>query len=519
MFNTILIAHYFGASAATDAFFLIYIFVVRIGDRVRKAINVTFVPVLVDYKILQGTSARKGMTNAFATRAILVACPIMIVFAVFSPYWLKIAAFGFGTEAYEIAVRLTWLLAPMGILFVTFAVCESIFIAEKKVLISSLTTIIASAGPIAGILILSRYIGIYSAAVGITLGGVLTLFALYLFLVKSGNKFQLTLEVGEKGAVKVSRNLAPALTYNVILQIIIAIDRIFATQIGEGYTSALSYAFSVSFLIPALLTPSVLIPVLPVLSENLTKKDYAAFTTLFVRSMKLIAFVAIPVCVMMLLMGETIITHTGMATKAIPVCVMMLLMGETIIRLFLQRGEFDLAALKNTVTAFHYYMLGMPAYALWGFVAAIFVVLGKMKHLIYGSLLLLFISIAINAILMKWLGFTGLPIATSIVFFLQLFYFLAALRRDERFLGFKGVIPHFFMVCSATACMVLFYLVLMKYSRFWPSGEVGQLMQFVNMGLLILLGTTIYISVAKWLRIEEASSIFNTFGKIVLKKT
>ncbi|MCK5451211.1 MAG: polysaccharide biosynthesis C-terminal domain-containing protein, partial [Candidatus Omnitrophica bacterium] len=492
VFNTILIAHYFGASAATDAFFLIYIFVVRIGDRVRKAINVTFVPVLVDYKILQGTSARKGMTNAFATRAILVACPIMIVFAVFSPYWLKIAAFGFGTEAYEIAVRLTWLLAPMGILFVTFAVCESIFIAEKKVLISSLTTIIASAGPIAGILILSRYIGIYSAAVGITLGGVLTLFALYLFLVKSGNKFQLTLEVGEKGAVKVSRNLAPALTYNVILQIIIAIDRIFATQIGEGYTSALSYAFSVSFLIPALLTPSVLIPVLPVLSENLTKKDYAAFTTLFVRSMKLIAFVAIPVCVM------------------------MLLMGETIIRLFLQRGEFDLAALKNTVTAFHYYMLGMPAYALWGFVAAIFVVLGKMKHLIYGSLLLLFISIAINAILMKWLGFTGLPIATSIVFFLQLFYFLAALRRDERFLGFKGVIPHFFMVCSATACMVLFYLVLMKYSRFWPSGEVGQLMQFVNMGLLILLGTTIYISVAKWLRIEEASSIFNTFGKIVL---
>ena len=495
VFNTILIAHYFGASAATDAFFLIYIFVVRIGDRVRKAINVTFVPVLVDYKILQGTSARKGMTNAFATRAILVACPIMIVFAVFSPYWLKIAAFGFGTEAYEIAVRLTWLLAPMGILFVTFAVCESIFIAEKKVLISSLTTIIASAGPIAGILILSRYIGIYSAAVGITLGGVLTLFALYLFLVKSGNKFQLTLEVGEKGAVKVSRNLAPALTYNVILQIIIAIDRIFATQIGEGYTSALSYAFSVSFLIPALLTPSVLIPVLPVLSENLTKKDYAAFTTLFVRSMKLIAFVAIPVCVM------------------------MLLMGETIIRLFLQRGEFDLAALKNTVTAFHYYMLGMPAYALWGFVAAIFVVLGKMKHLIYGSLLLLFISIAINAILMKWLGFTGLPIATSIVFFLQLFYFLAALRRDERFLGFKGVIPHFFMVCSATACMVLFFLVLMKYSRFWPSGEVGQLMQFVNMGLLILLGTTIYISVAKWLRIEEASSIFNTFGKIVLKKT
>jgi putative peptidoglycan lipid II flippase len=491
----ILIAHYFGASAATDAFFLIYIFVVRIGDRVRKAINVTFVPVLVDYKFLQGLAARKGMTNAFATRAIFVACPIMILFALFSPYWLKVAAFGFGAEAYEIAVILTWILAPMGFLFVAFSVCESIFISEKKVLISSLTTIIASAGPIAGILLLNHYLGIYSAAVGITLGGVLTLVILYLLLVRSGDKFQLTMKVGEKGAVKVSRDLVPALSYNVILQIIIAIDRIFATQIGTGYTSALSYAFNVSVLVPALLTPSVIIPALPVLSENLTKKDYAAFTKLFIRSIKLIAFVAIPVCVM------------------------MLLMGETLIRLFLQRGEFDLSALKNTVAAFQFYMLGMPAYALWGFVAAIYVVLGKMNHLIYGSLLLLLISIVINAIMMKWLGFTGLPIATSIVFFIQLFYFLEALRRDERFLGFKGVISHFFMVCSATACMVLFLLILMKFSKFWPTGDISQFMQFINLGLLVLSGTIIYISVARWLRIEEAASLFDSFGKIVLRRT
>jgi hypothetical protein len=75
------------------------------------------------------------------------------------------------------------------------------------------------------------------------------------------------------------------------------------------------------------------------------------------------------------------------------------------------------------------------------------------------------------------------------------------------------------MVCSATACMVLFLLILMKFSKFWPTGDISQFMQFINLGLLVLSGTIIYISVARWLRIEEAASLFDSFGKIVLRRT
>ncbi|MCR4319583.1 MAG: polysaccharide biosynthesis C-terminal domain-containing protein [Candidatus Brocadiaceae bacterium] len=494
MVNTIFIAYIFGATATADIFLLLYNLIFRIGERIRKSINVTFVPVYINYKINTSEAKTVRMKNAFATKMLFFSILGMFVYAISSPYWVKITGFGFVNESRTLAVNLVWILSPVIFFFVAFSICESIFISENRFWIPSISSVFSVLGLLFGILFLVKYINVYGLAVGTTIGTLISVIVSYLFLKRSGLHFSLTLDRWQKDEKIVSERLFPVICSNIILQIVVVVDKIFATHLGEGYSSTLSYAFNISMVIPSIITPAMLTSVLPTVSKNLAEKDYGSFSVLFNRFFKHLSFVIIPIC--------------GL----------LLLLGDSVIQLLLHRGKFDNTALENTVIAFNYYLIGVMAHCFWVFVAGILMSMGKVKYLVRSSLFFLVISIAFDSILMKYLGYIGLPLATSLVFIAQLALFLIFLVKDSRFYGFNGIILHIIKVSIATFCMMLIVLKIKGLIIKTDLVEFSYLYQVLELALLVIIGSASFMFVSRCLKIESMSYIFEVFRRVILRR-
>ena len=119
---------------------------------------------------------------------------------------------------------------------------------------------------------------------------------------------------------------------------------------------------------------------------------------------------------------------------------------------------------------------------------------------------------------MKYLGYIGLPLATSIVFIIQLAFFLIYLVKDSRFYGFNGVVLHIAKVSIATFCMMLIVLKIKGLIIKTDLVEFSYLYQVLKLALLVIIGSVSFIFVSRCLKIESMSYIFEIFRRLILRR-
>jgi putative peptidoglycan lipid II flippase len=173
-------------------------------------------------------------------------------------------------------------------------------------------------------------------------------------------------------------------------QVNIFVNTMLAASLGTGAVSWLGYAFRIMYLPIGLFGVSIATAVLPTVSRHAVARDDDAVRETVSDGLSLMLMLNVPATV-------------GLMALAGP-----------IVQLLLQRGEFGPDATAATAAALQFYALGLVGYSITRIISPTFYALGLNRIPVLVSVAAVLVNALLNLALVRWLGFRGLALGTSI---------------------------------------------------------------------------------------------------------
>jgi putative peptidoglycan lipid II flippase len=488
-------AYLFGAGMTTDAFNAAF----RIPNLFRDlfaetALSAAFIPPL--------TSARqqgKDQQNLLASNVLnvlVIAVGITVVLGiVFSPYIVRIIAFGFGTvpDKLGLTAALTSVIFPF-LLFIACAAWAMGYLnTEQEFFIPSLAPAFFNILSIAVPIILYAYLvkhgirPIFGMAIGVTLGGLMQFIIQIPRLYKKGFRYRFYINLKDPGFQKIIVLFIPVAIGLAASRINVTVDTILISLLAERSMTWLNYAFRIMHLPLGLFGIAVGTVALPTLSRYIAQdKHTEARKTLF-DSIKLVFLLTV-------------------ASAGI-----IAFLSHPITRLIYERGKFTCLDTRATAQALILYIIGIPFVAGVRNTAALYYAYKDARTPMYASFVAVAVNIALNLLLMRIIGFKAFPLSTTISSFVNLailFYFLP--HKVGKFNIFPLV--RFFILLSIAASAAGLGAVVINNFFIHLLG-MGLIDQILGLVICVIPGLAIFYSLCLILGINEVKDFLKRLTK------
>jgi putative peptidoglycan lipid II flippase len=437
----ILIAIFLGASIFADAFFVAF----RLPNTFRRlfaegTFNAAFIPSYIAVKIEDKKKGKKFADDVLGS--LLLILILVVTFAeIFTPYLIYIIAPGFVENEikFELAVELTRITFP----FLLFVSLSSFF---SGILNSNNKFAAAAAAPIILniVLIISLVTSYFldlnfvrQLSYGVTLAGFIQL----IFLVYVGLKFykpNLIFSFKFSRQVKIFfKKLLPSILSSGVTQINILVGTIIAS-FQTGAVSYLYYADRIYQINLAIAGIAVGTVSLPVLSKAFKKRDKKKISDIQNKSFELSLLLSIPASLGLILASNQIVNA---------------LFGY---------GSFSIEDVEITATALKFFGYGVPAFALIKILSNFFFARDNTKTPFYISFFVVALNILISVSLFSKIGFTIIPIATSISTWVGVIIYLYLLNSKKSLLLKRQLMINFVKILISTIIMALILLYALE---------------------------------------------------------
>ena len=391
----VVVAAFFGTSAAADAFFVAF----RIPNLLRRllgegSLTAAFVPVFTQYLTQKSKAEAIELANVVFTALSIILVFVSLLGIVFSPWIIMAIAPGFvdTPDQFALAVYLNRIMFPYIFFISLVALCMGILNSLRHFAAPALSPVALNLSMIAATLLLHTCFAepVFALAMGVMLGGVIQLAMQWPFLVKMGVRLKPNFNFRHPGLRQIGYLLLPTLIGAGIYQINIFIGTILASLLPKGSVSYLYYADRIVELPLGVFAIAVGTAVLPTLSEQVSRGSFGDLRKTISFSLRLILFVSIP------------------ATIA------LIILREPIISVLFQRGSFDAASTVATAQALFYYSLGLMAFSVIRVIDGTFFALQDRKTPLKAGFAAVIVNVVMSVILMGPLKHGGLALATSI---------------------------------------------------------------------------------------------------------
>lgn len=222
------------------------------------------------------------------------------------------------------------------------------------------------------------------------------------------------------------------------------VDQIFASLLGEGVTSALSYANRIQLIFYSLTTSIFLSVSYPRMNRCFADGDQETGMYYVRKAMMLAAYISIPVT-------------CGLFVFAAP-----------IISFLFERGSFNAESTVLTAGCLAAYALGIPFYALREIASRALGSNLKQKKILKNTVVFVITNILLNLVLYRPLGHIGLALATSLSSLLVSVLALLDLRKIGLSMFQRGQTRDFVKIILVTAVSILISVV--TYRVLLPRG-------------------------------------------------
>ena len=437
----ILIAIFLGASIFADAFFVAF----RLPNTFRRlfaegTFNAAFIPSYIAAKIEDKKKGKKFADDVLGS--LLLILIFVVTFAeIFTPYLIYIIAPGFVENEikFELAVELTRITFP----FLLFVSLSSFF---SGILNSNNKFAAAAAAPIIlnVVLIISLVTSYFldlnfvrQLSYGVTLAGFIQL----IFLVYVALKFykpNLIFSFKLSRQVKFFfKKLLPSILSSGVTQINILVGTIIAS-FQTGAVSYLYYADRIYQINLAIAGIAVGTVSLPVLSKAFKKRDKKKISDIQNKSFELSLLLSIPASLGLILASNQIVNA---------------LFGY---------GSFSIEDVEITALALKFFGYGVPAFALIKILSNFFFARDNTKTPFYISFFIVVLNILISVSLFSKIGFTIIPIATSISTWAGVIIYLYLLNLKKSLLLKRQLMINFVKILISTIIMSLTLLIALE---------------------------------------------------------
>lgn len=385
----VVLAYYFGAGTATDAYFVAQTIPEFLFSLVVQAIAIGFIPIYAEILHNEGRERADHFTNSLYWFGFLaVGLLILLVYGFTEPI-VKIFASGFDEQTSQMAKEFVRI-AVWGMFFRIISAIDSAYLnANDEFTVPALTGI-----PLDIITIVSIYVAFklkmpVILAVSIALSFVGQTALQHPFVLKKKAKLSLRDFTPKSPYIKRIIELFLPVAFGVgANQINILVDRTLASSI-EGGISALNYANKVDNILENIIILSLATVMFPAFSRYAAQKRIDKLSDSI---------------------SETLV---GVSFVMIPCAVFAFQYSEDVIELLFGHGAFNVEAIALTSDAMRCYSLGLVFISYNAILTRALYSIKKVSVASFCTCVSLLVNVCMNCLLAPKMGIRGLALATS----------------------------------------------------------------------------------------------------------
>ena len=493
------LAHYFGATAAMDAYNVAF----RIPNLLRDlfaegAMSSAFVPTFTHYLTTRGKDAAWRVANNVITALIVVTGLLVILGIVFAGPLVRLLTDDIYTAdaaKLGLTVELARIMLP-SLVFIALAAAvmgmlnslHHYFVPALSPAMFNVLTIVCA---FALVPVLRSYgvAPITAIAIGTLLGGVAQLALQWPTLWGEGFRYRPTLNWRDEGLQRVLLLMGPGSIGMAATQINLLVNTQLATGEGEGPASWLNYAFRLMYLPIGLFGVSIATATLPTVSRHVAQKDLTSIRDTISRGMSL-----------MLMLN-------------VPATVGLIVLGVPIVRVIFERGAFTPADTASTAAALQLYAVGLVGYSIVRIASPVFYALGRSRVPVVVSAVAVLVNAIASILLVRAIGYAGLALGTSLAALFNATVLFTLLRKNIGGLNERRLMGSALRIAIASAAMG----AAAFFSDRWLASALPDatlVWQILRLGVTIAIALVVLAAAAWTLRIQE----FNDSMQLVLRR-
>ena len=307
-----IVARVFGAGMATDAFFVAF----KLPNLLRRifaegAFSQAFVPILAEYKSKQGEEATR-LFISYVSGLLTLALAIVTVLGIIGAHWvILVTAPGFVDTADKFALteQLLRITFPYILLISLASLAGAILNTWNRFSVPAFAPTLLNISMIGFALFAAPYFHppVLTLAWAVTVGGVLQLLYQLPHLKKIGMLVLPRINLRDAGAMRVVKQMGPAILGVSVSQISLIINTIFASFLVSGSVSWMYYADRLMEFPSGVLGVALGTILLPSLSRSFASGNHDEYNRLMDWGLRLCFLLALPSAVALGILAEPLI--------------------------------------------------------------------------------------------------------------------------------------------------------------------------------------------------------------------
>lgn len=284
----------------------VYFAAFRIPDMIFQllvlgALSAAFIPVFSRYlekKEKEAYYLSSSIINFLLVFFILLAILVFI----FTRPLVKLIAPAFNPVEASLMVSLTRIMLLAQLFFCLSNFLTGVIQSHQRFLIPALSPVAYNLGIIFGIVVLSRWLGIYGPTIGVVIGAFLHLIIQLPLALKLGLRYSLVFDWRHPGVKQVARLMLPRTFALAVKQVELTVAVFLATSLAAGSLSIFYFAQHLMNLPIGLFGLTIGQAALPTLSRESSEKGLDKFKKTFLSSFNQILYLALPASAILLVL-------------------------------------------------------------------------------------------------------------------------------------------------------------------------------------------------------------------------
>ncbi|EJF1598054.1 TPA: murein biosynthesis integral membrane protein MurJ [Escherichia coli] len=294
-----IVARIFGAGMATDAFFVAF----KLPNLLRRifaegAFSQAFVPILAEYKSKQGEDATRVFVSYVSGLLTLALAVVTVAGMLAAPWVIMVTAPGFADTADKFALtsQLLKITFPYILLISLASLVGAILNTWNRFSIPAFAPTLLNISMIGFALFAAPYFNppVLALAWAVTVGGILQLVYQLPHLKKIGMLVLPRINFHDAGAMRVVKQMGPAILGVSVSQISLIINTIFASFLASGSVSWMYYADRLMEFPSGVLGVALGTILLPSLSKSFASGNHDEYNRLMDWGLRLCFLLALP---------------------------------------------------------------------------------------------------------------------------------------------------------------------------------------------------------------------------------
>jgi putative peptidoglycan lipid II flippase len=334
----IVLAAEFGASRQMDAFLVAQTLPTAVQGVFDELLGASVLPLFAGWLLAAGERAAWARLNRLLRIFFLASCGFAAAAMLLARPFVGLLAPGLSPAGTRLAAHVFQLLAPCIALVAVATVCTALLNYYHRYFWTALLALQGNLVTLIFILLCARRLGIYSAALGMTLGALLVVAFQWRGLPAAGRR-EPPVAQARPWLAEFWRMAKPLAVGLGLYSLIPVVERFLASWLPEGNIALINYAFKVNWMVYTIFVAPLTAMVFPRLAAAAAAGDVKRFQQVLLLALK------------------------GALVVLLPAMIVLIVAGDSLVRLLYQRGSFTAADTEKTAAILNIYVLGLPGAA------------------------------------------------------------------------------------------------------------------------------------------------------------